>query len=124
MALSLIFFSSLEDRDEVINFNPCYSSYVPQILISGKKIKIKQMSLNKDNFSIDFKKLSKLVNKKKKFILINSPHNPTGKLFNKNELTQLGKVLRKNSNCQVISDEIYDKYIFENKKMIYQISNH
>ena len=85
MALSLIFFSSLEDGDEVINFTPCYSSYVPQILITGKKIKINQISLNKENFSIDFKKISKLLNKKTKFILINSPHNPTGKLFNKNE---------------------------------------
>ena len=119
MALSLIFFSSLKDSDEVINFTPCYSSYVPQILISGKKIKINQLSLSKHNFSIDFKKLSKLVNKKTKFILINSPHNPTGKLFDKNELIQLGKVLNKNPNCMVISDEIYDKYIFENKKMIY-----
>ena len=119
MALSLIFFSSLEDGDEVINFTPCYSSYVPQILITGKKIKINQISLNKENFSIDFKKISKLLNKKTKFILINSPHNPTGKLFNKNELNQLGKILKMNPNCKVISDEIYDKYIFENKKMIY-----
>lgn len=119
MALSLVFSSLLNNGDEVINFSPCYGSYIPQILISGKNVKIKQVVLNKDNFSIDFKKVSNFFNRKTKLILINSPHNPTGKLFTKSELEKLGNIMKEYPNCKLISDEIYDEYLFKGYKMCY-----
>jgi len=108
MVLSLM--SILEPNDEVINFSPSYVSYVPQIKIAEPKAIIHNFDLSKTDFSVDWELFSQIVNKKTKAIIINSPNNPSGKMFTQKDFSQLVKIIEKN-NCYLLSDEIYEKFI-------------
>jgi aminotransferase len=116
MALSLTLMSILRNHDEIIYLSPSYISYLPQILLTNYNIKIKKVELNKNDFSINFKKLEKNFSNKTKVIILNFPHNPTGKILKKNEFNKILKIFKKYSNCYVILDEIYDKLIYTSNK--------
>jgi aspartate aminotransferase len=75
MALSLTLMSILRNHDEIIYLSPSYISYLPQILLTNYNIKIKKVELNKNDFSINFKKLEKNFSNKTKVIILNFPHN-------------------------------------------------
>ncbi|MCX7956034.1 MAG: pyridoxal phosphate-dependent aminotransferase [Patescibacteria group bacterium] len=103
--------------DEVIVFSPYFSSYKEQITLTGGKIKEIPLKINKNKndffYSIDLKKTEKTINKKTKAIIVNSPNNPTGTVYNKEELIKLAKIIKKN-NLYLITDEVYDYLIFDN----------
>lgn len=65
------------------------------------------------SWEIDFEKLEKLFSNKTKLILINSPHNPTGKVFNKEEIENFRKILNKFPNVIILADEVYEKAIYD-----------
>ena len=115
MSLYLTLLTLIQPKDHVIYISPCYTSYLPQILLSESNIKISSFDLNKD-FKIDYEKLRKTIKKNTKVILINFPHNPTGQILNKNDLLQLEKIFKKNKKCFLISDEIYKDNIFSQNK--------
>ena len=115
MSLYLTLLALIQPKDHVIYISPCYTSYLPQILLSESNIKISSFDLNKD-FEIDYEKLRKTIKKNTKVILINFPHNPTGQILKKNDLLQLEKILKKNKKCFLISDEIYKDNIFSQNK--------
>ncbi len=102
----------LEPKDEVICINPSYVSYIPQIKIAEPRSKIRIVNLDKD-FNLNFEDLNKNINKKTKVIIINSPNNPTGKIFSKTDFLKLYKLIAK-KNIFIISDEIYEKLILKN----------
>jgi aspartate aminotransferase len=110
-AMMLTLMSVLEPEDEVINFTPCYVSYVPQIKIAEPTATIHNIDLIKEDFSIDWDLFSRLINKKTKVVIVNSPNNPTGKMLSKNDFLELTKRIEK-FNCYLISDEIYEKLVF------------
>jgi len=98
--------------DEVILFDPSYDSYAPNIeLNGGVAIRI---NLN-DDFSFDFEKIKDAINSKTKAIILNSPHNPSGKCLTKDELDEFWNLINK-KNIYVISDEVYQHIIFDEKK--------
>ena len=105
----------LKPRDEVICFNPCYVSYIPQIKLAEPKCKIKILDLNKSDFKINFDLLKKSINNKTKIIIINSPNNPTGSMLSKNDFIQISNLI-KNKKIYLISDEIYEKLNFGKNK--------
>lgn len=107
--------SLLEKGDEVIIFYPAYISYEKQIELISNKIIIKKINLNKKNFTFKKESLESLINKKTKAIIINSPNNPSGKIFSLNELKLINEVVKKR-NIYIISDEVYDENIFFSKK--------
>ena len=107
--------SLLEKGDEVIIFYPAYISYEKQIDLISNKITIKKINLNKKNFSFKKESLESLINKKTKAIIINSPNNPSGKIFSLNELKLINEIVKKR-NIYIISDEVYDENIFFGKK--------
>lgn len=115
MSLYLTLLALIQPKDHVIYISPCYTSYLPQILLSESNLEITSFNLNKD-FEIDYKKLRKIVKKNTKVILINFPHNPTGQILKKSDLIQLEKILKKNKKCFLISDEIYKDNIFSQNK--------
>ena len=115
MSLYLTLLTLIQPKDHVIYISPCYTSYLPQILLSESNIKISSFDLNKD-FKIDYEKLRKTIKKNTKVILINFPHNPTGQILKKNDLLQLEKIFKKNKKCFLISDEIYKDNIFSQNK--------
>lgn len=113
LALSVI----LKPGDEVINFTPYYVSYVPIAKIAEPNCIIRHVKLSKDNFDIDFEKLEKVITNKTKVILLNTPNNPTGKIFTQYELQKIAELACEH-NFYIISDEIYEKLCFGNKKHV------
>jgi len=112
-ALYAAFSAIVNTGDEVIIFEPAYDSYIPAIKINGGiPIPIK---LNVKDFSIPWNEVEKAISPKTKCIVINSPHNPTGAVLDKNDILQLEKIV-KNTNIFLISDEVYEHIVFEDKE--------
>jgi N-succinyldiaminopimelate aminotransferase len=91
--------------DEVILFEPAYDAYPADILLSGGIPKY--VTLRKPDFGFDFNDLDNALTSKTKAIIINNPHNPTGKVYTRGELEEISKFAIKN-NLIVISDEVYE----------------
>jgi len=99
--------------DEVIILEPAYDSYAPAVLINGG-VPI-YIPLTKKDYSIDWDAVERTITNKTRLIIFNSPHNPTGSVISENDLSTLGKLVR-NKNIYVISDEVYEHIIFDDKK--------
>ena len=100
----------LNDGDEVIIPSPYWLSY-PQIVKLAGGIPIILESKAENGFKIDINKLRSKISHKTKFIIINSPNNPTGKILDNNELIEISDILRENSKINIVSDEIYELII-------------
>ena len=111
--------SIIEYGDEVIVLEPSYDSYVPAIETNGGKPVF--VSLN-EHFEADFEAIKKTITEKTKAIIINSPHNPTGKIWKKADFEQLYQMI-KDTEIMVISDEVYDLITFDENKF-YSICHH
>ena len=98
--------------DEVILFDPSYDSYDPSIRLNGG-VPV-HLNLNPPDFSIDWSEVKKKITSRTKMIMVNTPHNPTGSVLSDNDLKTLEK-LAVEHNLIVLSDEVYERIIFENK---------
>lgn len=98
----------LDPGDETIILTPAWVSYEPCIQIAGGKPVLHE--INQRTFQLDDSLLEK-VNKKTKMIIVNSPSNPTGAVFNKTSM-QLVADLCEDKDIYAISDEIYEKMIY------------
>jgi aspartate aminotransferase len=97
--------------DEVIIPSPYWVSYPEMVKASGAKVVIAKTSRD-TSFKLTPEILENAVTDKSKILILNSPSNPTGTLYTKNELQDLGETILKN-NLTVISDEIYEHLIYE-----------
>jgi len=103
-----------EDKDEVIMPLPYWLSYPEMVKSAGAKpVFIK--TDEKTHFKITPDGFKKAITKNTKILILNSPSNPTGCVYSKNELEEIGGVALQN-NILIISDEIYEKIIFDGKK--------
>ncbi len=101
--------------DEVILFEPFYDSYVPAIeLAGGKPIYV---TLKGPQFNFSETELTKAFSAKTKLILLNTPHNPSGKIFSKEELTIIAELAKK-FDSYIIADEVYEFLTFDNHRHI------
>lgn len=101
--------------DEVIVFEPYYDSYVPSIEFAGGIARY--YTLRPPTWAIDFDELEALFCDKTKLIIINSPHNPTGKVFSSAELTTIATLCHK-YDVLVMSDEVYEHITFDGVKHV------
>lgn len=117
--LMAIFLAILEDKDEVIVLTPDYASHLNQIQIALNGKKAIEVSLDETDkgWILNPKRLEKAVNKYTKAILFCNPCNPTGKVFSEKELKAIGKIAVKH-NLYIITDEMYEHFVFDNKKHI------
>ncbi len=108
-ALHLLFQTLINPGDEVVIIDPYFVIYkqVPQLF--GAKVKVVS---SYPDFSLPVSKIEKAVTVKTKMVIINSPNNPTGKVYKKEEIKNLVEVLKK-KNILLISDEVYEKFIYE-----------
>lgn len=111
--------SIIEFGDEIIVLEPSYDSYIPVIEMNGGKPIL--VSLNED-FLPDFEKIKAAITEKTKAIIINSPHNPTGKIWRKEDYEKLYQII-KDTQIIVISDEVYDLITFDDKAF-YSVFHH
>lgn len=99
--------------DEVIVPNPGYPTYESVVnFVNAKAILLPILAEN--NFNVDLKRLEKLITKKTRLIIINSPHNPTGGVLTHENLAGIARFAKK-YNLLVLSDEVYDRFVFEGK---------
>lgn len=99
--------------DEVIVLKPAYDSYEPVIKVNGG-IPI-YLQLNAKDYRIDWKEFKSKITPKTRMVIINTPHNPSGRIFSKNDMLQLQEILRP-TNIILISDEVYEHIIFDGKE--------
>ncbi len=103
----------LQPGDEVIVFEPAYDSYIPGIEINGARAVTIQLQF--PDYSIDWNEVKSKINERTRAIMINSPHNPTGSVLAENDMEQL-RALTKDTHMIIVSDEVYEHLIFDNKK--------
>jgi len=105
--------------DEVIVFEPFYENYGPDAIISGATPRYVQ--LRRPDWSFDEKELAAAFNNNTKAIIINTPNNPTGKVFSREELQVIGNLCQK-WDVLAITDEIYEHIIYDGTKHISPIT--
>ena len=110
-----VFMATLNPGDEVIIPAPYWVSYPDMVLLAGGKPKIVKCS-EKNEFKITPDELKKAIGKKTKWLIINSPSNPTGSCYTKNEIEELSKILIKNKNVYILSDDIYEHITYDDFK--------
>lgn len=110
------FMAILNEGDEVIIPTPYWVSYPELVKIAGGVPVFMEGSI-KNHFKYEIEKLENIVTSKTKAIIINSPNNPTGTIYNKEELLELAK-FAENHNLIIIADEIYEKLIYDGERHI------
>ena len=107
------FMATLNKGDEVIIPAPFWVSYPDMVLLAGGKPKIVKCT-EKEGFKLTAKKLKKAISKKTKWLILNSPSNPTGAGYSEDEIKELSKVLEKNKKVNILSDDIYEHVRYDN----------
>ena len=107
------FMATLNKGDEVIIPAPFWVSYPDMVLLAGGKPKIVKCS-EEEGFKLTASKLKKAITKKTKWVILNSPSNPTGAGYSKKEIEDLAKVLIKNKKVHILSDDIYEHIAYDN----------
>ncbi len=115
-ALNVIFRSLLDPKDEVIVLNPYFVEYPFYIENHGGVVKFVK---TKHDFSLDIEAIARAINKKTKAIIINSPNNPTGKVYSRKDIQALAALLKKKGRelgktIYLVSDEPYNEIVYDN----------
>ena len=105
--------ATINPNDEVIIPAPFWVSYPDIVLLAEGKPVIVQCPENQI-FKITADQLEKSITDKTKWLMLNSPSNPTGSLYSKQELKELAEVLLKYPQVLIMSDDIYEKVIYDN----------
>ncbi|BCR83445.1 kynurenine--oxoglutarate transaminase [Aspergillus chevalieri] len=114
------FMGFIEPGDEVIIFEPFFDQYISNIEMPSGTIRYVPLHPPKDGatrtssaaeWTINFEELENAINPKTKMIVLNSPHNPVGKVFSKAELERIGELCVKH-NLIILSDEVYDRLYY------------
>ena len=96
--------------DEVIVFQPVYDTYVPNMVMAG--VVPRYVTLRGDNWTFDPDELARAFNSRTRAIIINTPHNPTGKVYSRDELKIIADLCHKH-NVVAITDEVYEHILYD-----------
>lgn len=99
--------------DEVIIFEPAYDSYAPSVNLFGGIVRA--IELSAPHYTTDWLEVEKLINKKTRMIILNTPNNPTGKVLSERDLSELSRITR-NRDILILSDEVYEHLVYDGIK--------
>lgn len=95
--------------DEVLILDPSYDSYEPSVLVAGGKPV--RVTLN-DDYTPNFNRIESAISTKTKMIVINNPHNPTGRIWTESDFEALETILEKHPQILILGDEVYEYITF------------
>ena len=107
--------ATLNNGDEVVIPAPYWVSYPDIVLLAGGTPVILECN-EKQEFKIRPSDLEKSITKKTKWIILNSPSNPTGACYAEKDIKEIGKILEKHPHVFILSDDIYEHVTYENFK--------
>ncbi len=99
--------------DEVIMFKPAYDCYEPAIDLNGGITRVFQMK--PPHYAIDWNAVEDLISDKTRLIVLNSPHNPTGKILHQADIDALIQLVEKYPQLYILSDEVYEHMTFDER---------
>lgn len=112
-AIYLVITGLINPGDEVVVLEPFYDSYVASIKMAGG-IPV-PVTMHAPDFTIDQKELEAAISARTKLLILNNPHNPTGKVWTRDELHAVSNVVIKN-DLYLLSDEVYEFLVFDGVK--------
>jgi aspartate/methionine/tyrosine aminotransferase len=115
-AIYLTIMGLINPGDEVIVFEPVYDSYINSVKMAGG-VPVAVTLKGENDFSFDQEELKNALSDKTKLIIVNTPHNPSGKIFSKDEMQFIADLV-KEKNLYLMSDEVYEYLVFDGKKHI------
>jgi methionine aminotransferase len=95
--------------DEVMVLEPCYDSYIPNIELAGGVVV--RIPLDAGTFKVNFERIASGITPKTRALIINSPHNPSGTIWSREDLLELQELLA-STNIFLISDEVYEHMVY------------
>ncbi len=107
-----VILSIVNPGDEVILLAPYWVSYYDQILLAGGKPVVIETTLEND-FKVLPEQLEVVITMKSRLIIFNSPSNPTGMVYTREEMEEIARVIKKHEGLYIISDEIYEHILFK-----------
>jgi aspartate aminotransferase len=110
-AILPVLLAILESGDEVLVLDPCWVSYAPSIRLAGG-VPVPVSLRGEAGFRLDADALARALTPRTRAIIVNSPHNPTGRVFTRDELAGVAAVCL-DRNLWVLSDESFDKFVFD-----------
>ncbi len=114
--------------DEVIIIEPAFDCYRPAIKLAGGKTIAVSLQVTRDangqvaSYEIPWDALAKAINPKTRLLIINSPHNPTGMVWQKTDLDRLAQLV-KNTSTLILSDEVYEHMVYDGA-VHYSVASH
>lgn len=110
--LFTIFQAFIHPGDEAVVLDPAYDCYAPSIVLAGGNPV--HVTMEKD-YSIDWDKVKSVCNSKTKLLVINNPHNPSGKVFSTSDFSEIKEIMNLYPELILVSDEVYEFIHFEEK---------
>lgn len=98
------------DGDEVVVFEPFYDSYLPSAVLAGASLR--PITLQAPDWSFDREEAENAFGERTRVLLLNTPHNPTGKVFSREELAFLAELCQR-WDVVAVTDEVYDRILFD-----------
>lgn len=114
-ALYNLFMSTINDGDEVIIPAPYWASYIDMVAIAGGKSVIIECK-QENSFKLSPTLLEEKITSKTKWLMINSPSNPTGTVYTYDDLKSIAQVLLKHPHINIVTDDIYEYIIYGDQK--------
>ncbi|AWX44612.1 Methionine aminotransferase [Flagellimonas maritima] len=102
----------VQQGDEVIVLKPAYDCYEPTIELFGGTVV--PVQLNGPEFKVDWKEFESAINSDTKMVIINTPHNPSGTIWSREDMLRLQDIL-KGTHIILLSDEVYEHIVFDGK---------
>ncbi|WP_035812875.1 pyridoxal phosphate-dependent aminotransferase [Jiangella gansuensis] len=109
-AIAATILALCEPGDEVVTFDPVYDSYAASIALAGAVRKT--VTLRWPGFALDEAELRAAFGPRTRVVLVNTPHNPTGKVFDRTELELIGALAREHG-AVVVTDEVYEHQVYD-----------
>ena len=116
-AINIAVMTLMEKGDEVIIQPPVYPPFFDAVKNHDRKLVENPLTYDNGFYSMDFDDLKKKISSKTKMLILCNPHNPSGRVFSKEELLELGKICLEN-NILIVSDEIHADIVYKPHKHI------